>query len=63
MFISKGSIHRELGTCCEQRILQAGYSKAKNFFVGRWGEVSMKGTLGLSQEFWYPVNDVEEGDL
>ena len=61
MFISKGSIHRELGTCCEQRILQAGYSKAKNFFWG--GEVSMKGTLGLSLEFWCPVNDVEEGDL
>lgn len=38
MFISKGSIHRELGTCCEQRILQAGYSKAKNFFLGGRGE-------------------------
>ena len=50
MFISKGSIHRELGTCCEQRILQAGYSKAKNFFWAG-GEVSMKGTLDLSQEF------------
>lgn len=34
MFISKGSIHRELATCCEQRILQAGYSKANNFFLG-----------------------------